>query len=280
MATQQQARSQRHWPLVPIRPMGTKKPLFIVPGTLIVPDYELTDAQFFIHTRLIGALGSDRPVYGLRTLGLGGRMEGYPTLEQMAAEYATIMQSVQPRGPYLIAGFCVGGVVAYELARQLAAAEAVSLILFDTSFPSEKHHRLLSDIIQDEHEQRRRSAKNRLRKLLNIFVINGWKLHRTVGELASGLSSHLRYRRSSQNRAYERFQNEKEHLYKLVCGYRPGPYRSKLVLVATDDLVKDGLERGWDTVAAGGLEFHYVPGTHGAYARDDLEKSVRIINGA
>jgi len=47
----------------------------------------------------------------------------------MAAHYIHEMRSVQPRGPYLLGGWCFGGLVAFEMAQQLhSMGERVDLL--------------------------------------------------------------------------------------------------------------------------------------------------------
>jgi len=51
------------------------------------------------------------------------------TLEELAARNVAILQRVQPHGPYYLAGFCFGGVLAFEVARQLESqGERVALL--------------------------------------------------------------------------------------------------------------------------------------------------------
>jgi hypothetical protein len=63
----------------------------------------------------------------------------------MADEYIAAMRVVQPRGPYLLAGWCLGGKVAFEMANRLVAAgeEIAALVLFDTRSPATPVERLL-----------------------------------------------------------------------------------------------------------------------------------------
>src|SRR5262249_34175190 len=74
-------------------------------------------------------LGVNQPFYALEpypfdTLGVP------PTLEAMAAVHLESLRSVQPEGPYLLGGFCNGGLLAYEMARQLhAQGETVDLLI-------------------------------------------------------------------------------------------------------------------------------------------------------
>ena len=55
----------------------------------------------------------------------------------MAKDYLDAIHAVQPSGPYLIGGWSLGGVIAYEVAQQLIShSQSVSkLILLDTSIP-------------------------------------------------------------------------------------------------------------------------------------------------
>src|SRR6185369_13150523 len=84
------------------------------------------------------SLGDDQPFYGMQSLGL---QEGEPVLtqiEQMADHYLDALRSVQPSGPYMLGGWSMGGVVAFEMAQLLQReGEVVSLLaLFDAPAPS------------------------------------------------------------------------------------------------------------------------------------------------
>jgi thioesterase domain-containing protein len=87
-----------------------------------------------IYRELAQHLGADQPFYGLQAQGLDGSRPPLGTIEQMAMLYAKEIRRVQMRGPYLIGGYCMGGTLAYEVARQLReSGEEISLLaLFDT----------------------------------------------------------------------------------------------------------------------------------------------------
>ncbi len=82
---------------------------------------------------LARALGAERPFYVLQPHGLDGRPLP-PTIEAMADDRLAALGAVQPRGPYLLGGFCAGGAVVFEMARRLRArGERVDLVvLIDT----------------------------------------------------------------------------------------------------------------------------------------------------
>lgn len=69
-------------------------------------------------------------VYGCQTPGLDGEQEPYHTVEELAAHSVREIRLVQPEGPYYLSGNCMGGLPAFEAARQLQAAGAeVALVL-------------------------------------------------------------------------------------------------------------------------------------------------------
>jgi thioesterase domain-containing protein/acyl carrier protein len=82
-------------------------------------------------------IGQDRPVYGLQARGLYGGQAPHETFEEMAASYLEEVRTIQPQGPYLLAGFSGGGLVAYEMAQILKRnGESVDLlIMLDTPYP-------------------------------------------------------------------------------------------------------------------------------------------------
>ncbi|MGA8101134.1 MAG: thioesterase domain-containing protein [Candidatus Acidiferrales bacterium] len=65
-------------------------------------------------------LGQDQPVYGLE-FRLPERDEAFEEIQVRAGHFLEQMRALQPAGPYYIAGFCSGVLVAYEMAQQLAA---------------------------------------------------------------------------------------------------------------------------------------------------------------
>lgn len=78
---------------------------------------------------LATALGAGETVYGLQARGLDGVQEPFTSVEEMAHQYIREIQAVQPRGPYYLLGYCVGGTVVYEMAQQLRSqGENVALL--------------------------------------------------------------------------------------------------------------------------------------------------------
>ena len=107
---------------------GTKTPFFLVAGMF---------GNVLNLRHLAQLLGGDRPFYGLQARGLYGDAEPHATFVDAARDYIAEMRQVQPHGPYLLGGFSGGGLIAWEIARQLeAAGEQVPLVvLLDTPIP-------------------------------------------------------------------------------------------------------------------------------------------------
>jgi amino acid adenylation domain-containing protein len=83
----------------------------------------------FAYADLARCIGPDQPFYAFQSRGLDGKQEPLESIEAMAGYYISLLRSVQPRGPYLIGGWSMGGIVAYEMAQQLSTqGESVALL--------------------------------------------------------------------------------------------------------------------------------------------------------
>jgi thioesterase domain-containing protein len=89
-----------------LQPHGRGTPFFCVPGL---------EGSALALSPLAQHLGQDRPCFGLHDDGLAGA----PRIEDTAARYIAAVRGAQPDGPYLLGGWSFGGVVAFEMARQL-----------------------------------------------------------------------------------------------------------------------------------------------------------------
>ena len=116
-------------PLVPVRREGLKPPLFVIPAAHGNPLPYADFARF---------LGSDQPVYVLQPVGFEGHRKPSERIETIAEHFIAEIRRVQTHGPYRLAGFCVGGIVAFEIAQQLIASgeEPPLLALVETWHPT------------------------------------------------------------------------------------------------------------------------------------------------
>ncbi|WP_103334280.1 type I polyketide synthase [Pseudotabrizicola formosa] len=107
---------------------GAKTPFFLVAGMF---------GNVLNLRHLAQLLGGDRPFYGLQARGLYGEAQPHTDFVSAARDYIAEMRQVQPTGPYLLGGFSGGGLIAWEIARQLEASgdQVPLLVLLDTPLP-------------------------------------------------------------------------------------------------------------------------------------------------
>jgi thioesterase domain-containing protein/acyl carrier protein len=111
--------------LVPIQLGAARPPLFCIHGK---------SGNVLMYRILAPYLGVEQSVYALQPRGIDGKQSPLTRIEEMATEYLREIRQIQPAGPFLIAGYCMGGTVAWELAQQLhRSGEKVALLaLLDT----------------------------------------------------------------------------------------------------------------------------------------------------
>ena len=111
--------------LVPIKPSGSRPPLYIVHGI---------GMTVMVFHSLARNLDPDQPVYGIQARGLDGEEEPLDKMEDIAALYVSEVMGHNPEGPYYLVGYSLGGLIVFEMVKQLRAKgkEIKLLALFDT----------------------------------------------------------------------------------------------------------------------------------------------------
>ena len=112
-------------PIVPINQEGSNPPLFLIHGA---------EGNVLLYRELAGHLGKDQPVYGIQSQGLDGLEKFNPEFEYVAKYYKEEIKKIQPEGPYLLGGYCLGGTIALEIAAQLQEEnqEVALLAMFES----------------------------------------------------------------------------------------------------------------------------------------------------
>lgn len=113
--------------LVPIK-HGSRPPLFVA---------HIMGGLLRSYQELASQLDPEQPVYGLQARGIFDTSPPDSSLDVIASHCIATMRAVQPQGPYLIAGYSSGGVVAYEMAQQLRrdGVQVGLLVMIDTYCP-------------------------------------------------------------------------------------------------------------------------------------------------
>jgi thioesterase domain-containing protein/acyl carrier protein len=119
--------------LVPLRTAGSRPPIFWVhPG----------GGGILSYARLVHHLGPEQPAFAFQARGLFGEHAALDDCTAMAVIYLEELRQQRPEGPYRLGGWSLGGVIAWEMARQLrAAGQTVEVvILLDTYLPGPEAH--------------------------------------------------------------------------------------------------------------------------------------------
>jgi len=244
--------------LVEIQSGGSKPPFFCIHGA---------GGNVLIYRDLARQLGPNQPFYGLQSQGLDGEQPFLTRVEDMANLYLKEIQAVQPRGPYLLGGYCMGGTVALEIAQLLYAQgqEVALLALFETyNWVNMSDKSLLDNIyyyIQkiDFH-------------LRNFLLLEfKWKL-RFIREKMKDVKSRRKvWYGMILSKLGHMFQHNSEQYLSLFrlwkindrapLNYMPKVYPGRITNFRTvkQYALFNGQELGWDKVAAGGVETNELP---------------------
>ena len=245
--------------LVPIRPQGSKVPIYIIHGIGL----NLLNFQ-----SLVTYMDPEQPIYGLQARGLDGTEEPLDSMEAIAACYIAEVLSQNPAGPYAIAGYSFGGYVALEMARQLKAMGKVvkMLAMFDTNAEESMMHYSTVDRLT-------RRAARQLPKL-------GWVVRSFVKEPVETLRYQQQYVEKQINSLKTKAGHVPEvksetgtdHLEHIIekheiayHNYRLTPYDGTVDLFKAQVrryFVEDPTYLGWKKYALKGVRVHDVPGDH------------------
>lgn len=112
--------SSPQFPLLALQTNGSKQPLFLM---------HPIGGNVFCYGKLSRYLGKEQPFYAIQSPGLDGQKKPLARIDYMADQYISSIQSVQNKGPYLLGGWSMGGMVAFEMAQKLKEkGEKVSLL--------------------------------------------------------------------------------------------------------------------------------------------------------
>jgi thioesterase domain-containing protein/acyl carrier protein len=252
--------------IVEIQPHGSKPPLFLVHG--------VGGGMFWGYNNLARELGPEQPVYGFKSRGLDG-LEEFTTIEEIAAQYVSDLLKFQPAGPYYLGGYCFGGNVAYEMARQLRAQNrAVGLLLLincwsnNSSYmrvrpsPGVAWRALANFTIRLQHQVRA--------GLQNPRAFFKWRAAWIARRFKALIARDARERLSVEDIVNMSSQSEEEkklwrtHVQAWLK-YVPQSYQGRVALFRTRGhplVCSFDPKMGWGDLATGGVDVHVCRGDH------------------
>ncbi len=240
--------------LIPAQPDGSKPPLFCFPGA---------GGDVYGLLGLSKLMDPDQPIYVIQPPGLDGESGQHATIEEMAAHYVQEILSVQAEGPFYLAGYSMGGLVAYEMAQQLQrVGERVALLALLDATPIGRVPPLFYGLAMASYIPER-----------SLFHFrNWWKLpRREQRDYLRGRWNALRHL-VSWNRAEAPAPPEEDvppsaspGLFDYHCAlanaYRLRPYPGSVEVFASDDASPEW-KWHWKRLASGGVSFRRIRGGH------------------
>ncbi|MEO6035428.1 MAG: alpha/beta fold hydrolase, partial [Verrucomicrobiota bacterium] len=257
--------------LVAIQPKGSRPPIFWLHtlggggGGGVVRYQKLT--------RL---LGPDQPSYGLVA-----PPEPFSKIDRMAEHYIKSMRAIQPTGPYHLAGYCFGGVIAFEMAQQLRArGEAVALLALLDSAPANLPP---GAVTSAQTLQKVAGFSRRLGRLLrqnpaqiaSAFQRRLKKFERKVSALSGAKNSESAATRRPLEEVIDMSEYPAEYKkyaevhWSALVDYWPRIYPGKITLFQTNNSsATTSPEFIWKPLAGGGLEVRRIAGPHETMLED------------
>ncbi len=238
---------------------GSRRPFFCV---------HPIGGNVFCYVLLARALGPEQPFYGLQVPDLSSApAETLDTIEGMSRRYIEAMRGVQPTGPYRLGGWSMGGVVAFEIARQLRRAneEVEFVAMLDAPAPGD--HRRAGDL--DRSSILAGFARDLTGALLPVPVEEFRQLdhERQLAHLLTWAKETGALPASeSLDRLAGLFAMFERNLAALGR-YEPGPYPGRIDLFRASDTAARNPDPGWTDLAHGGVAIHEVPGDHYSIVR-------------
>jgi thioesterase domain-containing protein/acyl carrier protein len=238
--------------LVAIQPHGTRPPLFCI---------HAHGGHVLLYHELARRLGPDQPVYGLQAIGLDGQHAPYKRIEDMARHYVAELRSVQPHGPYFLAGDCLGGTLAYEVGRQLheQGDEVALLAMFDAFRPG--YPKLRRGVPRAAF-----AAVHRLRILAfhgrTLLWLGRNKRWPYLAERVQRVSFALGARVGRRLGTPSPLLRTQAALTEAYAVYAPPPYAGQITLLRSSSLplgIETAPALGWEGLAAGGVQVHELP---------------------
>ena len=260
--------------LVPIKPEGSKPPLFLIHGA------GLNILRF---NNLVKYFEYEQPVYGLQGASLEETAYKYDTLEKLAALYIQEIKCKFPSGPYALAGYSFGGYLAFEMSRQLKEnGDTVSMTGVVDSY--------IEPLYYHKNKFKRNMAKLIYRgnwlftDYLKIISNKEYRKKRIEGK---------KYRlkeKYTKKEADQKVKEEQEYLDRMMRINLQIKARDNYqitmapihvdVFRATDptDYMHDTKLLGWGEVAGMGVDVHDIPGNHSdILALPNAEKTVMVL---
>ncbi|MCP5102232.1 MAG: amino acid adenylation domain-containing protein [bacterium] len=209
-------------------------------------------------------------IFGIQAAGLVSDTPLPQTMEEMFLDYKAQIKAVQSEGPYLIAGYCLGAVLAYEIAREFEdeGSEIEQLIIFD-----------MQAFLPDSHIRKLRAREFASKMVLKVPFIssNREKSNAEIGDIHS---PELPKNHSLSIDTKKRKKAVEQNNQILPGTYRPRRIiNSPVLLFKAEETKHPRLTlKHWQKLTRGDVTFIQIPGNHDIiFETPYVEEAARIL---
>ncbi|PWS29199.1 non-ribosomal peptide synthetase [Pedobacter yonginense] len=241
--------------LVAIKKTGNKIPIYLIHGGGL---------NVLVFSSLGKYMHSEQPVYGMQALGLDGKTEFRYSIEELAERYNAEIINNDPIGPYAIAGYSYGGLIAYEMAKKLRemGKEVKMLGILDTNAAGR-------DFEQTKLQKIAKKIFRQFRKLSffgKSFLVNPREVYVYQKKSITYKLKVLFGAKSETKKEEVNFKEEIVKSYETAYqNYAMKPFDIKVDLFRVKKRIyflDDPIYLGWKDYALDGVNIHEVPGDH------------------
>jgi amino acid adenylation domain-containing protein len=262
--------------LIQIKPGGSKPPLYIIHGSGLT--------VLIFHALAMG-LDADQPVYGLQARGLNGLDEPFDNMEEIASYYVGEILEQNPSGPFNLAGYSFGGIVAFEMAKQLKASgrEVNMLAIFDTNADHSLH-------FDDWSLKMSKKFKRQFPKFKFILKSLGkhpaetlsYQFNFLKNKCIRLMSNAGFFKKTYVQEEYLDFADKINRNHDIAFEkYKLEPYNGSIDLFRVKNrmyFLDDPIYLGWKPYALQGIEIHEISGDHKTFLLDpNVQELSRVL---
>lgn len=275
LALKMNADQEEEWDaLVPIKTTGSKDPVYMIHGGGL---------NVLFYKPIVDFMDEDQPIYGFQALGLNKPATPVNSLEEIARAYIADLLKVNPEGPYALTGYSFGGLIAFEMAKQLVETgkKVKFLGIVDTylgSVDDKTTHgplrmtkkilrqftkipfliRSFIDYPEDAFNYQLNTLKNKINRIYPIFKIP------EIASVKNGSEELTPY----ETEIYNIYAAAHEQ-YKITAA----PVKISLLRVKKRIyFVDDPIYLGWNKYAGLGIAIHELPGDHASILHPPNDK--------
>jgi acyl transferase domain-containing protein/thioesterase domain-containing protein len=242
--------------LVPLQLGGSQSNIFLVPGG------SGNEETLMVYARLIYFMGQDFPIFGFKI----DDWNVPCVAEMIASAFIQEMRKVQPEGPYVLVGECIGGLIALEMAQQLRLSnQPVNLCILDT--PASKLTKLVAYFIERFFVP----IKNLLGISSDIKDAKS-RLKHIQAKIRSKLSAS---RKNIENKESQEIQKK---YINILMNYRPTRFSGSMKLILSKEKTcKNQTRKNWIKIGCSKENIYEVDGNHESYLGKHAQSTAQVL---